>query len=218
MTLILRDGEQRQTLFQEGEDADEWDADPGGAVVEFVEELVERFFEEIGVEQELGLRGLRDEIGVCRGDGALIGAKEFGGDGVLPEAGPGFEIFRIGFTVWGTTLGEGVECGIGGVAEGTQHAGDIFERGLFGAALGEAAGGFTFEVEDDVVITGTKNLAQVVVAVDADALASFVRRGRCDGSGAGEELDAAAEEDGGVVRDGVRELGQAALESAEGEG
>ena len=27
----------------------------------------------------------------------------------------------------GAALGEGVECGVGGVAEGTQHAGDVFQ-------------------------------------------------------------------------------------------
>ena len=110
--------------------------------------------------------------------------------------GPGLEVF----CVVGAALGEGVERGVGGVAEGAEHACDIFERRLFGAALGETAGGFAFEVEDDVVAAGAEDLAEVVVAVDADALAGFVRRGGGDGAGAGEELEAAAEDEGGVCR------------------
>src|ERR1700754_595086 len=58
----------------------------------------------------------------------------------------------------------------------------------------------------------------MIVAVNADALTGIVRRGRGDGAGAGVELDASAEDDGGVVGDGFCELGHTALESAEGEG
>ena len=60
---------------------------------------------------------------------------------------PGVEVF----CVVGAALGEGVERGVGSVAEGAEHARDIFQGRLFGAAFGEAAGGFAFEVEDDVV-------------------------------------------------------------------
>ena len=102
-----------------------------------------------------------------RCDGGAPGGEELGGDGVLPELGPGFE----GSGGAGVALGEVVEGGVGGVAEGAEHAGDVAEGRLLGAALGERAGGLAFEVEDDVVAAGAEELAEVVVAVDADALA-----------------------------------------------
>ena len=50
---------------EKSEDACEGDANPGGTIVEFVEELVEGFFEEVGVEQELSLAGCGMRLGVC---------------------------------------------------------------------------------------------------------------------------------------------------------
>ena len=52
--------------------------------------------------------------------------------------------------------------------------------------------GFAFEVEDDVVAAGTKDLAEMIVAVDADALACL--GGVCRGEQARslQEFDAAA--------------------------
>ena len=49
-------------LEREREDAGEGDANPRGAVVEFVEELVEGFLEQVGDEAELSLLRLRDEV------------------------------------------------------------------------------------------------------------------------------------------------------------
>src|SRR5260221_12526324 len=95
--------------------------------------------------------------------------------------------------------GVGDEAGVGGVAEGTEHAGDVFEGRLFGATLAEGAGGLAFKVEDDVVAVGAENLAEMVVAMDADALAG--RRGcksfGVEGGGAGEEVETGAEDAGG---------------------
>jgi hypothetical protein len=65
-------------LVREGEDAGEGDANPGGAVVEFVEELVERFLEQIGGEAELSLLRARYEGRICGVDGELVGAEELG--------------------------------------------------------------------------------------------------------------------------------------------
>ena len=56
---------------------------------------------------------------------------------------------------------------------------------MFGAALGEGAGGFAFEVEDDIVAAGAEDLAEVIVAVDADTLAGLLRWNFGDGVGAG---------------------------------
>jgi hypothetical protein len=70
--------QQWRVLVREGEDAGERDANPGGAVVEFVEELVERFLEQIGGEAELSLLRARDEGWICGVDGELVGAEELG--------------------------------------------------------------------------------------------------------------------------------------------
>src|SRR5271170_7945268 len=129
--------------------------DPGGAIVEFVEELVEGFLEEVGVEQKLRRNGLRDEAGVCLLDRELVGAEKLGSDGVLPESGPGFQVFGI----VGAALGEGIERGVGGIAKGAEQACYVFKWGLLGSALRQAAGGFALEVEDDVVAVGAKYLA-----------------------------------------------------------
>src|SRR5258708_846137 len=76
-------------LVAKREDAGERDANPRGAVVEFVEQLVERLLQKIGVQTQLSLLPLRDEGWVGRVDGELVGAEELGGDGVLPEGEPG---------------------------------------------------------------------------------------------------------------------------------
>src|SRR5882724_6735676 len=95
-------------LVREREDARKGDANPLWTVVEFVEQLVERFLQQIGDEAELSLPRLWDEGWVGRVDGELVGAEELGRDGVLPEGDPGLEVFCV---VW-AALGEGVECGI----------------------------------------------------------------------------------------------------------
>ena len=48
--------------FLESEDTGERDADPGGAVIELVEEFIEGLFEQIGVEQAIRLQGLWSEM------------------------------------------------------------------------------------------------------------------------------------------------------------
>src|ERR1039458_9078211 len=149
------------------------------------------------------------------GDGGTPGGEELGGDGVLPELGPGFK----GFGGVGVALGEVVESGVGGIAEGAEHAGQVLQGGLFGAAFGKRARGLALEVEDDEVAAGAEELAEVVVAVDADALAGLLGGDFGDGVGAAEELDAAGEnEGGGVGGEFVGEGVEGALESVEGAG
>ena len=52
-----------KVLTGQGEDTGERDADPGGAIVEFVEEFIEGLFEQVSVEQAVGLRRLWSEMG-----------------------------------------------------------------------------------------------------------------------------------------------------------
>ena len=112
----------------------------------------------------------------------------------------------------------GVEGGVGGVAEGAEHSGYVSEGGLLGAAFGEGAGRFSFEVEDDEVFAGSEKLAEMVVAVDADALAGVEGCGRGDGVSAGEEIEAAAENKGCVVGCGFVQLWDVAFEGGESGG
>ena len=84
-----------------------------------------------------------------------------------PGGGPELE----GGVFFGIALGKGGEGGAGGVAEAAEHAGDIAEGGLFLATGLEGLGGLAFEVDDEEVGTGAEELAEMVVAVDANALA-----------------------------------------------
>ena len=63
---------------RQGEDAGQGDANPGGAVVEFVEQLVEGFLEQIGDETDLSLLRARNERRIRGVDGELVGAEELG--------------------------------------------------------------------------------------------------------------------------------------------
>ena len=133
----------------------------------------------------------------------------------MPELRPGFEGLRGS----GAALGEVVEAGVGGVAEGAEHAGDVAQGGLLGAALGEGACGLAFEVEDDVIAAGTEDLAEMVIAVDADALASLFGRGFGDGARAAEEVEAARQDEcGRVGGEFIGEGGEGALQGFEGAG
>ena len=52
----------RRRVFQNLRDAAQRDEDPVGAVVEFVGDFVDRFFEQVNIEQHLQRRGIfRDE-------------------------------------------------------------------------------------------------------------------------------------------------------------
>src|ERR1019366_3459486 len=106
------------------------------------------------------------------GDGGAPGGEELGGDGVLPELGPGFK----GFGGVGVALGEVVESGVGGIAEGAEHAGQILQGGLFGAAFGKRARGLALEVEDDEVAAGAEGLAGLRLGLARARWSSAVRR------------------------------------------
>ncbi len=116
------------------------------------------------------------------------------------------------FASSGWCLGEGDQGGVGGVAEGTQHSGDISKRRLLGSALSEAFGGFAFEVEDDEVAAGAENLPEMVVAMDANALAEAVEVVEAMARRERERSTRLAENESGVVGGDPGELGQAALQ------
>ena len=57
------------------------------------------------------------------------------------------------------------------IAEGAHHPGDVAQRRVFRAPLLQAVAWFAFEIDDDEVVAGHENLAQMIVAVNADLLA-----------------------------------------------
>ena len=185
----------KEKLRSEGEDANERDADPGGAIVELIEELVEGLFKQVGGEEGLSELRLGDEGG-AGGDGGAVRLKEGASDGVDPKSGPELEGLR-----GGVALLVGLERGIGGVGEATEHACYIFEGRLFLAAFGERARGLAFEIEESEVVVGDEDLAEMVIAMDADALPR--RLGCGDAVRGGKEGDAAGEDFGGIVGEEV---------------
>ena len=52
------------------------------------------------------------------------------------------------------------------VAEGSEHAGDIAQRRMFGAPLLERVTRLAFEVDDDEVVAGQEHLTQVIITVN----------------------------------------------------
>ena len=56
--------------------------------------------------------------------------------------------------------------------ERAEHAGDVAQGAALDAALAEGAGGLALEVDDREVAAGVQDLAEVVVAVRADAEAA----------------------------------------------
>ena len=67
-------------------------------------------------------------------------------------------------------LGIAVECGARSIAEAAQHAGNILQWRVFLAALFERPGGLAFKVDDQKVRLRVQQLAQMIVAVDTNAL------------------------------------------------
>src|SRR6185437_6455923 len=101
------------SLIRQIEHARQRDADPCWAIVELVEEFVERLLEQICVEQTVCLLGLRSKmrglwVAFCFGHAGAPCVEEFSGDGVLPELCPWLECAGSG----GIALGEAVQRGV----------------------------------------------------------------------------------------------------------
>src|SRR2546428_12624136 len=89
----------------------------------------------------------------------------------MPEAASDLEcrrIFRANDRAFRLAVNDGVRC----VMERAQHPGHVAQRATLDAALAERPRRLAFEVDDDEVVAGEKDLAEVIVAVDADAEAS----------------------------------------------
>ena len=83
--------------------------------------------------------------------------------------------------------------------KGTKHGGDVLECGTFDDTIGDGAAGLTFEIDDDEIVLGAENLAEVIIAVNADALAGegeiecFANRGEDFSLAVEDHLRAAAD-------------------------
>src|SRR5258708_15273346 len=142
------------------------DADPLRPVVELIDDLVQRLLQQVGAEQEIDLFARRRQMqrtGACR----QIGAQERRAHPTHPEAGRGFQrgdVFRTDDGALSLAEDDGVRC----VVERAEHARYIAEGAALDAALAERPGGLAFEVDDDEVGAGVKDLSEVIVAVRAD--------------------------------------------------
>src|ERR1700683_678939 len=68
------------------------------------------------------------------------------------------------------------------VREGAQHAGNIAQRQLLGATLGESARGLAFEIDDQEVVADQEHLPEMIIAMHAGLAraARHVRAERCE--------------------------------------
>ena len=67
-------------------------------------------------------------------------------------------------------MGRVDEWVVGGVVEGAQHPGDVDQRGALEPPFADGPGRLPFEIDDDEVVAGPEHLAEVIVAVDSNAL------------------------------------------------
>src|SRR5258707_7617834 len=97
-----------------------------------------------------------------------IGAQERCAYPTHPEAGGGLQRGDV-FRTDDGALGLAEDHGVRRVVEGAEHARHIAKGAALDAALAERPGGLAFEVDDDEVGAGMEDLAEVIVAVCADA-------------------------------------------------
>src|SRR5438132_9277904 len=139
-------------------------AHPWRSVDEFVTDLVDCLFEEVGVEQGPQLvRSPRQQHGWA--DHVEVALQEGGAHGEVPETCPrlqGGEVFR-------THSPRVAEQGrVGGVMEGSQHPGDVPEGRPLEPSDTKRSRRLPFEVDNHEVVARVEHLPEVVVAVATD--------------------------------------------------
>src|SRR5579862_7056307 len=107
-------------------DSHQRNPNPCGPAIQLVEYLIEGFVQQEGVQQVLKIRFIgRQEM---RALGLLpVRAQEFRGHRPLPEAGPRLQSRQI----LGTSRGVVNQGCVSGIAEGSQHSGNVLQRALF---------------------------------------------------------------------------------------
>src|SRR3954447_17667859 len=147
----------------------QWDADPVRTVVHLVRDFVERFFQEMRIEQHLQFSArLRQMRGVAAfGE---IRAQEGGAHPSIPEVGAALDRRRIlGTNHRVLRLAE--QDGVRRVVEGPEHAGHVAQGAALDAALAQWPRRLALEVDDDEVVARVQHLAEVIVAVRTDTQA-----------------------------------------------
>ena len=117
----------------------------------------------------------------------MIRAQEFRCRRPFPKLRPRFEASQI----LGVPGGIVQETGIGGVTEGPQHAGDIFEWALLGPPNRQRPGRFAFKIQDHEIGFYAEYLSEMIVTVNSDSL--YRREITIEGAETIENLTAAAE-------------------------
>src|SRR5439155_24725515 len=130
------------------------DANPIGAVVELVAELVHGLLELEDVQQALDCELAGREQG--RIDRCEVAVEEALARLLLPAYGRRRAVQEL--------------AGARRIREGAEHPGHVAERRALAAALAERAHRLALEVEDHPIVLGPEGLPEVVVAVVADDL------------------------------------------------
>ena len=94
-----------------------------------------------------------------------VGPQERGRCPLLPECRPRLQRSYSS----GRRAVNDKQAGKGRVAERAQHAGHVLQRGLLHAPLRQRPRRLAFEIEDHEIVLHPQHLAQVIVAVNADA-------------------------------------------------
>src|ERR1700730_11002241 len=148
--------------FQNVFDAADGDDDPVWAVVELVADFVNGFVEEVGFKKNLEVvRILRNKGRV--GGGLQVFLKEDAAHLSIPNVGPVFEKRDV-FASHGWLP----KSAVSRVLKRAHHSGDIAQRRALEFTLAQRPRRFAFEIENDEILSGRKDLAEMIVAVDAD--------------------------------------------------
>src|SRR3954468_7958175 len=145
------------------------DAHPVRPVVHLVRDFVERFFEQMRVEQHLQLvTRLRQMRGVAAfGE---VRAQEGAAHPSIPEIRSTLHrCLILGTDDRMLRLSE--QHGMRRVMEGAQHPGDVAQGAALDAALAQWPRRLAFEIDDDEVVASVQDLPKEIVAVRADAQA-----------------------------------------------
>src|SRR3954452_5372751 len=145
----------------------QWDADPVRTVVHLVRDFVERFLQEMRIEQHLQFSArLRQMRGIAAfGE---IRAQERGAHPSIPEVRSTLDRRRI-LGTYHRVLRLPEQHRMRRVVEGAEHAGHVAQGAALDAALAQWPRRLALEIDDDEVVARVQHLAEVIVAMGADA-------------------------------------------------
>ena len=136
--------------------------DPIGPMVQFVADFVDRFVEQIRLQQNRQIAFLLRKKTRARGR-SQIALEKRRAHLPIPKIGPVFQerhIFRPHRRL--------PERAVGGVLKRPHHPGDIAQRGALQFALAQRSGWLAFEIENDKILPGVERLTEMIIAVNPD--------------------------------------------------